>query len=254
MRERPILFSTEMVKAILEGRKTQTRRTNKLETLNYHPKVWNWVKGKMRQVHRLWDSTVEKYSPNPLKTFFTFTDKVGNEKIVQSPYGWKGDLLWVRETFAYSDGIEPHGSDYIYKADLSGDDIASRSYSFGFDIDELDQLRYRPSIHMPKDAARIWLLIKEVTVERLQNISQEDAFAEGVFTAPHRPSSCGNKYHSDMSNSRDCGICSFKILWININGGESWFANPWVWVVKFEVLSTTGRAAAYAKLEKEVEA
>lgn len=238
MKERPILFSTDMVQALLDGRKTQTRRIKKLDAINGNPSAWSWVKAKMRQVHRLWDSTIEKYSPNPLRSFFYFCDKAGNEKLIQSPYGWEGDLLWVRESFSE---IYPGG--YEYKSGFTDEPI-----------------KWKPSIHMPYVACRIFLQVKEVKVERLQDISEEDAKAEGVIT-PLIDHGIIDESDSYTVPSKDVEAfykvkgswrIGFKQLINQINGLDTWERNPWVWVVKFQVLSTTGRAAAYEKLGKEV--
>jgi hypothetical protein len=159
MKERPILFSTPMVSAILEGRKTQTRRILK------NPEV----------------------------------------SMQNCPYGKPGDLLWVRETW----GIEKRKEKRIvFKARMN-------DYPIQDD-------RWRPSIHMPKDAARIWLKLTEVRVERLQDITEKDAIAEGI--EDESPYFYNPKY-------------SFISLWESINGEGSFYQNPWVWVLTFEVLS-----------------
>ena len=238
LKELPILFSTEMVQAILDGRKTQTRRTFKHDVSYIENPQFGY-------------SAFTKAGFISARGYFNYTNSDGNqirrygEKFYKSPYGKAGDLLWVRETFAYSDGIEPHGAEYIYKADLSGD-IARRSYSMGFDIDELDQLKFKPSIHMPKDAARIWLQVTEVKVERLHEIIEEDAKAEGVEMKEVRSGFVWKCYKNTAGIRKDLLYCdnhksSFRSLWESINGPESWDTNPWVWVVKFEVLSTTGK-------------
>lgn len=185
MKERPIIFSTPMVQAILDGRKTQTRRIIKpqpdedcyyLMELNSGILTINYNQG----------------------------DK--NPK-VKCPYGQPGDLLWVRESFAKA--TDPDGDDlYYYKAD--------RRHADG---------KWKPSIHMPKAAARIWLRVKDVRVERVQDITEGDAIKEGIkpeFDYLH------NSYENLTPK------CSFMTLWRKINGRESWDANPWVWVVEFE--------------------
>jgi hypothetical protein len=180
MKEYPILFSTPMVQAILEGRKTQTRRVIQPQpkVINKHDFKWkNLCYSGMTEIH-------------------------GGTFRLQNPYGWPGDLLWVRETFQ----IIPPNS-IFYKADK----------------ENKVKKGWKPSIHMPKEAARIWLQIKDVRVERLQQISYADAKAEGV-EYPH----------------------NFYDLWLKINGPLSWDANPWVWVVEFEVVSTTGKPEMYS--------
>src|SRR5690606_1595189 len=158
-KEIPLLFQTEMVQDILAGRKTQTRRTKGLEDvplqkfdeIEYMPDHW----GK-----RPWVFS-HKIQSNPDR----FEIKAG----VKSIYGKPGDLLWVRETFTIKApvmGFEAQDwASYEYKA--SG-------YTLGFGE------KWKPSIHMPKAAARIWLEITDISVERLQDISKEDAIAEGI--------------------------------------------------------------------------
>lgn len=177
-KERPILFSTPMVQAILQGRKTQTRRVVKEPFQGWMNKAQNpdwWV-----------------------------------EIPEQCPYGQPGDVLWVRESFSkiYENGFE-------YKAGFTDEPI-----------------KWKPSIHMPKAAARIWLRITDVRVERLLAISQYDAIAEGV---PNYTNDDGSKL---------LPADSFLVLWHSIHGKGSVEANPWVWVLSFEVLSTTGRKEA----------
>jgi hypothetical protein len=190
-KEHPILFSTPMVQAILEGRKTQTRRTVKTEMIDGENRPW----------------IMTKEGPAPLKC----------------PFGKPGDLLWVRETWA--------------KADIG---FCFKVYN---DIDAVFAPRncWKPSIHMPKTAARIWLEVEEVRVERLQDISEEDAKAEGVksrFSDLFQEERYDD--YLDMEGEYRSPASSFQSLWQKINGPESWDANPWVWVVKFKVLSTKG--------------
>ena len=189
--ERPILFQTDMVQAILAGRKTQTRRMVQGEALE-------WLEPDM-------------FTPEFVASPENYLCKYGNP----------GDLLWVRETWAPL-GEKPN-QNWMYKSDVS------QCYS-----------KWKPSIHMPKDACRIWLMIEDLRVERLQDISEEDAIAEGIEYA-HKDDFrffkdyTGRKYHLVRGGE------SFETLWISINGKESWDSNPWVWVIKFRVLSKTGR-------------
>jgi len=189
-RERPILFNGDMVRAILEGRKTMTRRVMK-----HQP-------GEVTAVGR------------PL--FFQDGD-TGRRVSPKCPYGQPGDHLWVRETFADEAGdTRKYLGDHIYyRADGDGVDLQD-----GF---------WTPSIHMPRWASRITLEVTGVRVERLQDISEEDAQAEGA-----EPKLCtGYPYHNPPSTHTN-GFCQ---LWESINGPGSWDANPWVWVVEFRRLT-----------------
>lgn len=135
------------------------------------------------------------------------------------PYGQVGDVLWVRETFKPADIPEETGL-YEFKASLQDPDAC---WNKGI---------WKPSIHMPKSAARIWLKITNIKVERLQDISEEDAMNEGVEY---------EWYDQSRNIKIEAAKSLFKKLWQVINGRESWEANPWVWAIEFEVISTTGK-------------
>jgi len=208
MKERPILFSAPMVRAILEGRKTQTRRVVKVQPgpsccieegdEGEPPFVYSslYGDGPGYEVH-------ESRAP------------------CRCPYGAPGDRLWVRETWMQNPGreISPDGNrhDVIYRAD---------ECHYG------PAIRWRPSIHMPRWASRIDLEVTGVRVERLQDISEEGAIAEGVGRVGERfkgymPLHTGGQYDPALAKT------SFSQLWESINGDGSWDANPWVWVVEF---------------------
>lgn len=184
MKERPILFSTKMVKAILEGRKTQTRRVIKPQPN---------------------DIRESPFVKSGIETTHGYEIKLKHEP---------GDRLWVRETWNVldSDGckpsdISPIKERAIYKA--NGDE-----YPF-----------WRPSIFMPRWASRIALEVVNVRVERVQDISEEDAMHEGATPLLVDP------------DGGSCPYCEgFRALWDSINAkrGYGWDANPWVWVVEFE--------------------
>lgn len=226
MKEIPILFSTPMVQAELEGRKTKTRRTAGLDTLNKDPNDWQfeWAE----PMRNLWTFT-QKSSLNEE----SLRDKTFNQFQTKCPYGQPGDLLWVRETLYQNGelGLEyVANKEYIDEA-IIPDDYGPYGGSYSF--------RNIPAIHMPKWAARIWLQITNIRVERLQDITEEDAQAEGMEKMDDSPF----PYKLYSSNTASCADAktSFKFLWQNINGQESWDANPFVWCVSFKVLSTTGK-------------
>ena len=172
MNEHPILFSGPMVRAILEGRKTQTRRVMKPQP----------DEGKMRWTGSHW----EMYLGYP----------IGHDVPI-SLYGQPGDLLWVRETW----GTILDCEGYIYRADGPHDGVR----------------RWYPSIHMPRVASRLTLRITDVRVQRVQEISEEDARDEGT---------------SGLLTS----MTGFPYLWnaINAKRGYCWADNPWVWALTFE--------------------
>lgn len=200
----PILFNTEMVRAILDGRKDATRRI---------------VKGFIP------DDAVWGYTAFTPKGYIscrgTFADGYG-EKFFKLPCE-PGDILYVRETWKKA----PNG--YFYYEDWQKDDIA-------------DVTKWKPSIHMPKEAARIWLKVTDVRVERLQDITEEQACMEG--TDPW-DEACyeNNGWHPTLSDPDSGGdpnmIDGFHKLWNStIKKSDldryGWNANPWVWVIEFE--------------------
>lgn len=135
---------------------------------------------------------------------------------VKCPYGEPGHLLWVRETHAITYSTGPSMKRTVwYKADNP-------------QIPERVSFKWHPSIHMPKGAGRIWLEVLKIRVERVQQITNADAVAEGVQTLGLYPG-----YDISMKGH-------FNGLWTLINGADSWETNPFVWVVEFKLLSTTG--------------
>lgn len=213
MKEHPILFNTEMVKAILEGRKTQTRRIVKPQpegaTLKSH------LDGK-------W--LTKKFNGLVLPQI--------EDLPMHNPFGQVGDRLWVRETFTQGYGmtlLESEGDDknavsIIYKADgkeIYKDCSEEVAENWGNWENDSDDAVWKPSIHMPRWASRILLEITNIRVERLQDISEDDAIAEGMIADDDY---CAEEY--------------FSKLWNEINGWDEkgWNANPWVWVIEFKVI------------------
>lgn len=192
--ERQIFFKGAMVRAILSGQKTVTRRLLKMP-------------------HGFWEtSATGELVPIP----------------VNCPYGKPGDRLWVRETW-YCDHFEVMRGPYLKPDDLDiGEAIDDGTLVYaadGLTPYEADQPVWKPSIHMPRWVSRILLEITHVHVERLQDISNEQAIAEGVKSAEQDIDPDGNDYSPYEL---------FGGLWTMINGMDSWNANPWVWVVEFK--------------------
>ena len=193
MTERPIPFSAEMVRAILKGDKTQTRRVIKpLPSFNSGGPILDYGGGVMDYVEPYW----------------VFPQVC--------PYGSPGDLLWVREAHALSANPD-------LKPWYRLDHPEARSGGPRVDV------KWRPSIHMPRWASRITLRITDVRVERLQDITQKDAIAEG---APESHSSIDRI--SRHFGYQDFSRSWFAQTWEKINGPGAWDANPWVWVIAFE--------------------
>lgn len=192
MNAKPILFSGSMVRALLAGNKTQTRRI-----IKNHPLIDGG-----------------------------FTDEFiklpENNVAADCKYGAPGDYLWVRETWQ----PDPEaGSNY---PEVS---VPSDSVCYAADIECARDYKWRPSIHMPRWASRLTLHITDVRVERLQDISEEDAKAEGV-ESPAYPAAGGGWIAYDDGKWAD----GFAALWESIHGPGSWGANPWLWAISFRVI------------------
>lgn len=204
--ERGMIFNAEMVRAILDGRKTQTRRIIK-------PQPEATLSG----------SLSGKWLSRPLNGLLL--PKI-EDIAIHCPFGVVGDRIWVRETFqgplfdydlmdSYCKDPTPFEKPEfcVYKAD----GVPAPEF---YDADDELHSCWRPSIHMPRWASRILLEITDVRVERLNSISDRDALREGCSAA-------------DMK-SGDCVADVFARLWASIYGSDSWNANPWVWVIEFK--------------------
>ena len=192
--ERPILFNGAMVRAILEGRKTQTRRV--VKNLEGRP-ANSWTLHRAAGCADSWSSD--------------------SGWMGRCPYGQPGDRLWVREAFREALGFETEPLSFCrYKA---SDPLA-------------DEHKWTPSIHMPRWASRILLEITAVRVERLQDISEADARAEGVTDGGCL--NCGEPEPCACAQPAPDARDSFCRLWQSINGPGSWADNPWVWIVEFK--------------------
>ncbi|HBQ5895010.1 morphogenetic protein [Klebsiella pneumoniae] len=204
--ERGMIFNAEMVRAILDGRKTQTRRIIK-------PQPEATLSG----------SLSGKWLSRPLNGLLL--PKI-EDIAIHCPFGVVGDRIWVRETFqgplfdydlmdSYCKDPTPFEKPEfcVYKAD----GVPAPEF---YDADDELHSCWRPSIHMPRWASRILLEITDVRVERLKSISDRDALREGCSAA-------------DMK-SGDCVADVFARLWASIYGSDSWNANPWVWVIEFK--------------------
>lgn len=227
MNFKPILFSSEMVRAILDKRKTQTRRICKPQPLSEH------VKDGVRYFKiPAWPNLCEK----------EFIDRLGRWSV--------GDVLWVRESVfehgKYISSLMPSGE---YKTTWRPSWPRKISYVSSDSRPEKWTYRTKPSIHMPKSACRIFLQITDIRVERVQDISEEDAIAEGVHgncvgitqdcIACRGKGKCQGKdewfhYTRGLDDfPAYSAVESFHSLWEKINGRESLVANPWVWAISF---------------------
>lgn len=263
MKERPILFRAEMVRAILDGRKTQTRRIVKLgesEVLEKEQRKigfefapeqavagdLSWVaalggsKEGVEQLRRCQQLSVPVRHPDDTAT--RWDDCPRNR--IYCPYGEPGDRLWVKETHAfYSLNFEDTGKWHPSDRDLCC------HYREGLPSEMEQQIdKWRPSIFMPRWASRITLEITSIRVERLQDISEADSNAEGIETVSAGNFGAWKNYRFKTSHPRrgtvltdeehrlvgyQCPVRSYRSLWEHINGLGSWAANPWVWVIEF---------------------
>jgi len=222
MRELPILFSAPMVRAILEGRKTVTRRV-------FAPERMTWPRKGFYETHALRGGELMTTGFGPFHP---------ERWLSYCPYGQPGDRLWVRETFASCIDVDEMGfapeSDrcLFYKADPTPHCVTPGHNG----PEELG--RWRPSIHMPRWASRITLEVTGVRVERLQDITYEQAIAEGITdpaTMPEIPAGHGTgETVMEYARRTNWPKSQFRYLWVTINGAESWDTNPWVWVVEFK--------------------
>lgn len=207
--ERPILFSAPMVRAILTGRKTQTRR------------VVRWpFKGQPR------DEELDNLGDG--QSLYV------RGKAVPCPYGIDGDRLWVRETWAHS-GADKRRA-LIYRADEGTASLALQAPEFG---------KWRPSIFMPRSACRIVLEVIDMRCERLQAISYEDALAEGAPDFAEMLSKVPEEQRESKAYGETLEQCARRLQWpqrwyrqlwesLNAKRGFAWKSNPWVWVMEFK--------------------
>lgn len=229
MREKPILFNADMVRAILSGRKTQTRRV---------------VKPVGRQT-RFWEPRHDRFIIEKVNCGWQiWLDRPGNPYTAAIPPYETGDVLWVRETWKSATG-DPAGGGYalfdtyVYKADGKAKD--------DYPVDELMvEDRWHPSIHMPREAARLFLRVTDVDVERLQSITPKDAYSEGTGSLFFEEIAYGGKeYHCGVDDEYGIAREQFAFLWEStIKKGDlplyGWGANPWVWRIQFERIEKGG--------------
>lgn len=226
IKERGILFSAPMVRALLNGTKTQTRRI---------------VKG----------FALELLQPENFTPEYVALPENGN-----SPYGYAGERLWVRETFfAYGRWVtrysEKKQRDEWHFIDMTAE--CDRAYQYAASNPDVPLAKgrggmpgwyTRPAIHIPHAASRILLEITSVRVERLQEIGEADALAEGIISHVRG----GWHWHKhDPSNPDDwhqfgfnTAAFAYQDLWESINGAGSWDANPWVWRIAFRAVDARG--------------
>lgn len=200
-----------MIPPILEDIKNETRRLSGLKQVNEYPDEVDFIE------------MVEE--AGCMKAIFY--DGIEKNGYVKCPYGKPGDVLWVRET--WKKNTIPMGWPYHYLA--ANDTFTHPEYE-----------KWKPSIHMPRVAARIFLEVLSVTVERLQQITEEGAISEGVERYIYSGKSSYYAYkdylNRPVKSEEDIlsALASYKSLWTKLHGEDSWKHNPWVWVIKFKFL------------------
>lgn len=221
VKEKPIIFSGPMVRALLQNRKWQTRRVMQPQPVMDESGMWRWKDCQ-------WMDGGLGFPASGIDDY--------------APY-LPGDILWVRETFGLlwgftkaehkrlgfeSDGLEQ----YCYQAD-SKEPFASFINEYGERMEML--IKWRPSIHMPREAARLFLRVTDVRVEQVQDIDLNDVHAEGIEIRNYECDAAGH-----LLSFEDPTI-QFRELWDGINAkrGFGWDANPWVWVYTFERIKTS---------------
>lgn len=231
MKTLPIIFSPEMAKAIREGRKTQTRRV--IQMPSYHPSL----------PHKQYD----QWRVEGFELYDGHGDHDGT--LVCRNYGQPGDILYVRENFyaygywflikgkwKFEDMTLQHHDGYQFTDNPPSKTQKHRNDGLGWYL--------RPSIYMPREISRTWLENQDTEVQRLRDISEDDAKAEGIFKYGPFGEYAGSK-HPNGGKMRyrayQSPVRAFECIWESINGPKSWRQNPWVWAITFKVLSTTGR-------------
>ena len=217
MKERGMIFNGEMVRALLSGRKTQTRRPIK------------WKQTRFTEIGEREDGSKWPWSEDAEHACDFWHP---------CPFGAVGDRIWVRETFqgplfdydlmdSYCKAPTPFEKPEfcVYKAD----GVPAPEF---YDADDELHCCWRPSIHMPRWASRILLEITDVRVERLNAISEEDARAEGIIDGGCL--NCGEPEPCGCANPEPDATDAFAYLWQSIYGQDNWNANPWVWVIEFK--------------------
>jgi hypothetical protein len=197
IREKGLIFNSEMVRAILDGRKTQTRRPIK------------WKQTRFTEIGEREDGSKWPWSEDAEHACDFWHP---------CPFGAVGDRIWVRETWNKYGGLLTYRADHDWIDDMRKETVCTA--------------KWVPSIHMPRWASRILLEITDVRVERLNAISEEDARAEGIIDGGCL--NCGEPEPCGCANPEPDATDAFAYLWQSIYGQESWNDNPWVWVISFK--------------------
>lgn len=198
MKNVQLLFSGQMADANVKGWKDETRRTRGLDEINKAPDSY---------------SVTLQSENGVLRAYFMHKVHMLHDKQIKCPYGNVGDVLCQRETLVYADDM------WRYAADRAGFAPGIMPY------DWKPAKKVVPNMHMPHWACRFKRTIKEITIERVQDITADGAFAEGIR--------CEVLPQDDSDTARSKYVPAYRDLWVKLNGAESWEKNVWVWVVKY---------------------
>ncbi|MBD7320742.1 hypothetical protein HPO09_01795 [Klebsiella pneumoniae] len=234
MTERGMIFNAEMVRAILDGRKTQTRREVKLNLdIARLATTYDWASSLAANHYQgLAEEQIQQKAESLRGVIHPVILDNGQMVSIICPHGKPGDRIWVRETFCPVDDTQYGGEEWV---DYRATPKFEASHPAGWDVapNDAEALKWRPSIHMPRWASRIMLEITDVRVERLNAISEEDATAEGVPPAGSLLPDYPGTFLTPKGDFATAKV-AFQRLWESIYGEESWKANGWVWVISFK--------------------
>ncbi|MCP6007134.1 hypothetical protein NL357_19095 [Klebsiella pneumoniae] len=234
MTERGMIFNGEMVRAILDGRKTQTRREVKLNLdISCLATTYDWATSLAANHYQgLTEEQIQQKTESLRGVIHPVILDNGQMVSIICPHGKPRDRIWVRETFCPVDDTQYGGEKWV---DYRATPKFEASHPAGWDCapNDAEALKWRPSIHMPRWASRILLEITDVRVERLNAISEKDATAEGVQPAGSLLPDYPGTFLTPKGDFATAKV-AFQRLWESIYGDEGWKANPWVWVISFE--------------------
>lgn len=256
VRERPILFSGPMVRAILDGSKSQTRRVVRLPA-DVSPDLAKAARyaDRLAELRRGFPNGPESAFPRILgpeyggqRLVCNLVGDVGLH-VAPCPYGEPGDRLWVRETWSWVTG---NGRRYVYRADGTPRD---RTYG-----NVISGMVWKPSIFMPRHLCRLVLELSDVRVERVQDITEADAHAEGFCDSttpvPELDGEIGGRFRISGATLSSTAAGNFAETWDSLNAkrGYGWDANPWVWVLSFRRIVEGDMTRSTATTEATTEA
>lgn len=209
MKENGLLFSAEMIQAHNAGKKTCTRRTRNLDGVNIYPDDFDFM------------GFTSDEAGNMIANFNHRTIK--EEVKIKCPYGWGGDLIYMKETFQYIN-LKNNRDGIFYFADCKGKE-------------NFQNVKWRSALYMPKVDARNWMKIVSIKMQRLQNITEDEARREGSTQGFLFQRKVKGKFEFKLNvDENGSYYAGFKYIWFTVNNPESWNSNPWAWVIEYEII------------------